>query len=98
MKFGVLQFPGSCDEIDALDAARRVGDAELIWHGDRDLDDWMDALGATLVVNGSYFTRRGTPDTPFISAGIPSGPADYDARHGAFVASGSSAGVELVAS
>src|ERR1039457_1770121 len=37
MKFGVLQFPGSCDEIDALDAARRVGDAELIWHGDRDL-------------------------------------------------------------
>jgi len=37
VKFGVLQFPGSCDEIDALDAARRVGDAELIWHGDRDL-------------------------------------------------------------
>jgi phosphoribosylformylglycinamidine synthase len=37
VKFGVLQFPGSCDEIDALHAARRVGDAELIWHGDRDL-------------------------------------------------------------
>jgi phosphoribosylformylglycinamidine synthase I len=37
MKFGVLQFPGSCDEIDALAAARRVGDAELIWHRDRDL-------------------------------------------------------------
>jgi phosphoribosylformylglycinamidine synthase I len=37
MKFGVLQFPGSCDEVDALQAARRVGDAELIWHGDRDL-------------------------------------------------------------
>jgi phosphoribosylformylglycinamidine synthase subunit PurQ / glutaminase len=37
MKFGVLQFPGSCDEVDALEAARRVGDAELIWHGDRDL-------------------------------------------------------------
>jgi phosphoribosylformylglycinamidine synthase I len=35
--FGVLQFPGSCDEVDALRAARRVGDAELIWHGDRDL-------------------------------------------------------------
>jgi hypothetical protein len=61
--------------------------------GDRDLDDWMEALGATLVVNGSYFTRRGTPDTPFVSAGIPSGPADHDARHGAFVASGSSTGV-----
>ena len=37
MLFGVLQFPGSCDEVDALQAARRVGDAELIWHGDRDL-------------------------------------------------------------
>jgi phosphoribosylformylglycinamidine synthase len=37
MKFGVLQFPGSCDEVDALHAARRVGEAELIWHGERDL-------------------------------------------------------------
>jgi phosphoribosylformylglycinamidine synthase len=37
VKFGVLQFPGSCDEIDALHAARCVGDAELIWHGQRDL-------------------------------------------------------------
>jgi phosphoribosylformylglycinamidine synthase len=37
MKFGVLQFPGSCDDLDALAAAARVGDAELIWHADRDL-------------------------------------------------------------
>jgi phosphoribosylformylglycinamidine synthase I len=37
VKFGVLQFPGSCDEVDAVDAARNVGDAELIWHRDRDL-------------------------------------------------------------
>jgi phosphoribosylformylglycinamidine synthase subunit PurQ / glutaminase len=37
MKFGVLRFPGSCDEIDALHAARLVGDAELIWHRDSDL-------------------------------------------------------------
>ena len=37
MKFGILQFPGSCDEVDALQAARRVGDAELIWHAERDL-------------------------------------------------------------
>jgi len=37
VKFGVLQFPGSCDEVDALQAARRVGDAELLWHGQRDL-------------------------------------------------------------
>jgi phosphoribosylformylglycinamidine synthase len=37
VKFGVLRFPGSCDEVDALRAAREVGDAELIWHGERDL-------------------------------------------------------------
>jgi phosphoribosylformylglycinamidine synthase I len=37
MRVGVLQFPGSCDEVDALEAARRVGDAELIWHADSDL-------------------------------------------------------------
>jgi phosphoribosylformylglycinamidine synthase subunit PurQ / glutaminase len=37
VKFGVLQFPGSCDEVDALQAARRVADAELIWHGEHDL-------------------------------------------------------------
>jgi phosphoribosylformylglycinamidine synthase I len=37
MKFGVLQFPGSCDEVDALAAAGMVGEAELIWHGERDL-------------------------------------------------------------
>jgi phosphoribosylformylglycinamidine synthase I len=37
MKFGVLRFPGSCDEVDALNAARRVGEAELIWHAERDL-------------------------------------------------------------
>jgi len=37
MRFGILRFPGSCDEDDALEAARMVGEAELIWHGDRDL-------------------------------------------------------------
>jgi phosphoribosylformylglycinamidine synthase len=37
VKFGVLRFPGSCDEVDALLAARRVADAEILWHGERDL-------------------------------------------------------------
>jgi phosphoribosylformylglycinamidine synthase subunit PurQ / glutaminase len=37
MKFGVVRFPGSCDDIDALQAAQRVGDATLLWHADRDL-------------------------------------------------------------
>ena len=37
MKFGVVRFPGSCDEVDALRAAERVGEAVLLWHRDRDL-------------------------------------------------------------
>ena len=37
MRFGVVRFPGSCDERDALLAADRVGEAELLWHADPDL-------------------------------------------------------------
>ncbi len=37
MRFGVLQFPGSCDERDALAACERVGDARLVWHEETDL-------------------------------------------------------------
>ena len=37
--WGVLQFPGSCDERDALHACEIHGDgARLIWHESRDLD------------------------------------------------------------
>jgi phosphoribosylformylglycinamidine synthase len=37
VKFGVIRFPGSCDEVDAQLAAQRVGEAVILWHGDRDL-------------------------------------------------------------
>ena len=37
MRFGVVRFPGSCDEVDALLACRRFAEAELLWHGDLDL-------------------------------------------------------------
>ena len=37
MRFGVIRFPGSCDEVDALLAAQRVGEAEILWHQDTDL-------------------------------------------------------------
>jgi phosphoribosylformylglycinamidine synthase I len=37
MRFGVLQFPGSCDERDAVAACERLADAELIWHETDDL-------------------------------------------------------------
>ena len=49
MKFGVVRFPGSCDEVDALLACRRYADAELLWHGDRDLRG-VDAI----VVPGGF--------------------------------------------
>jgi phosphoribosylformylglycinamidine synthase subunit PurQ / glutaminase len=34
---GVLQFPGSCDERDAVLAAERVSEARLVWHEETDL-------------------------------------------------------------
>jgi len=39
MKFGVIRFPGSCDETDAVLACERVpgSSATLLWHGDKDL-------------------------------------------------------------
>jgi phosphoribosylformylglycinamidine synthase subunit PurQ / glutaminase len=36
--WGVLQFPGSCDERDALHACSLLGESRLIWHEERDLD------------------------------------------------------------
>jgi len=50
MRWGVLQFPGSCDERDALAACGRTGaEARLIWHEERDLDG-IDAV----VVPGGF--------------------------------------------
>jgi phosphoribosylformylglycinamidine synthase len=49
MRFGVLRFPGSCDEVDALQACGRVADARIVWHGDTDLDG-IDAV----VVPGGF--------------------------------------------
>ncbi|MGH2850160.1 MAG: phosphoribosylformylglycinamidine synthase subunit PurQ, partial [Solirubrobacteraceae bacterium] len=37
MRFGVISFPGSCDDRDALAACSRVGDAVSLWHADHDL-------------------------------------------------------------
>ncbi|MGZ5326369.1 MAG: phosphoribosylformylglycinamidine synthase subunit PurQ, partial [Solirubrobacterales bacterium] len=45
----MLQFPGSCDERDALAACERVGDARLVWHEDTHLSD-LDAI----VVPGGF--------------------------------------------
>ncbi len=49
MRWGVLQFPGSCDERDALHACGLSGEARLIWHEERDLGG-IDAV----VVPGGF--------------------------------------------
>jgi phosphoribosylformylglycinamidine synthase len=43
VKFGVIRFPGSCDEVDAQLACQRVGEAVILWHGDHDLQG-VDAV------------------------------------------------------
>jgi phosphoribosylformylglycinamidine synthase I len=47
--FGVLQFPGSCDERDALLACEKAGEARMLWHEDTDLSG-IDAI----VVPGGF--------------------------------------------
>jgi len=62
--------------------------------GRRGLAEWMAKLHPALVVNGSYYSHTAKPDTPFVSNGTPMGPANYDARSGAFVASEAFAGIK----
>ncbi len=40
---GVVRFPGSCDEVDALKAASLVDEARILWHRDTDLSG-IDAV------------------------------------------------------
>jgi phosphoribosylformylglycinamidine synthase subunit PurQ / glutaminase len=49
MVWGVVQFPGSCDERDALHACGLVGEARMVWHEERDLGG-IDAI----VVPGGF--------------------------------------------
>ena len=49
MRWGVLQFPGSCDERDAVHACSLLGEARLLWHEERDLGG-VDAV----VVPGGF--------------------------------------------
>jgi phosphoribosylformylglycinamidine synthase len=51
VRFGVIRFPGSCDEVDAVLACERVpgAAAEILWHRDADLHG-VDAV----VVPGGF--------------------------------------------
>ena len=48
-RFGIVRFPGTCDDRDAVLACEQVGSAEILWHGDRDLKG-VDAV----VVPGGF--------------------------------------------
>ena len=48
MIWGVIQFPGSCDERDALQACELLGEARMVWHEERDLG----GVDAALVPGG----------------------------------------------
>ena len=41
--FGVIQFPGSCDDRDAVAGSSRAGESRLLWHEDTDLSG-IDAV------------------------------------------------------
>jgi phosphoribosylformylglycinamidine synthase len=43
VKFGVIVFPGSCDDVDAQLACARVAEAVPLWHADHDLQG-VDAV------------------------------------------------------
>ncbi len=49
MKFGVISFPGSCDDVDARLACALVGEVVPLWHADHDLPG-VDAV----VVPGGF--------------------------------------------
>jgi hypothetical protein len=67
------------------------------WDGTpRAVEDWQRALGAALVINGSYFLPDDTPQTPLRRAGRPAGPPRYASIHGAFVAGADGARVAIV--
>jgi Phosphodiester glycosidase len=80
-----------------IDPARFRFEVRNAATGDKGLDQWMTQLAAALVINGSFFSRYGTPNTPLLSAGTLLGPEDYDAKAGAFVASAAFVGIRDLA-
>jgi hypothetical protein len=80
-----------------IDPARFRFEVHNASAGDKDLDQWMAQLGAALVINGSYYSRYGTPVTPLLSARTLLGPENYPAKAGAFVASAAFVGIRDLA-
>ncbi len=55
----------------------------------RPVEAWQRALGAHVVINGSYYEPDHRPSTPVRIAGETIGPARYTSTHGALVVDGS---------
>lgn len=55
--------------------------------GGHEAGTWMKRLDAILVLNGSYYAKDGSPDTPLLAGKRLLGPPDYQATHGAFIVS-----------
>ena len=80
MKFGVVRFPGSCDDGDALLAAERVGEAVMLWHADRDLQ----GVDAVIVPGGFSYGDYLRPGAIARFAPMMEGVAEF-ARDGGLV-------------
>jgi phosphoribosylformylglycinamidine synthase subunit PurQ / glutaminase len=80
MRFGIVRFPGSCDEVDALGAAARVGEAVILWHADRDLQ----GVDAVIVPGGFSYGDYLRPGAIARFAPVMSEVAEF-AREGGLV-------------
>ena len=87
-RFGVIRFPGSCDETDAVLACERVGEAELLWHRDAELVD-VDAIVVQQQTNDNEFADYDPEDARYnffrwIVSGraFAMGPSRVDPRTG----------------
>jgi len=90
--FDVAELPVLSDrqEVDRIllariDPARFRFEVRTAPAGNLDIGDWMQKTGAALVINGSYFGRDGSPNTPVVSNRAALGPSEYTATHGAFI-------------
>lgn len=96
LEIGELPVLVQGEEVDRLYLTRidpRRYEFALRVDPDNDLDAWMRELRPVAVINASYYDASLGPATPVLINGAPSGPASYEATHGAFVWSASAAGV-----
>ena len=92
MRFGIVRFPGSCDDVDALQAAQRVGDAAILWHAEREVIELPElVLRPSGALGSSFFiplSRLRIVLRHPISLGISQSEAELRVRvplHGRFL-------------